>query len=513
MTTTFARLGLPGPIAEALASQGFTDPFPIQAATIPDALAGRDVCGMAPTGSGKTLAFGLPMLARIPVAAPRRPRALILSPTRELAAQIRKDLAPFGKAAGRQVFAVYGGVRYPAQREWLDRGVDVLVATPGRLEDLIAQRFVDIRDVEIVAVDEADRMADMGFLPAVRRILDLTTPDRQTLLFSATLDGDVGVLIREYQVDPVRHDAVADSASQGETHHHFWAIERSEKVDTTAALVSGIGRSIVFTRTRHGADRLAKQLSKLGVDAIAIHGGRSQGQRNRALQRLSSGDDVTLIATDVAARGIHVDDVNCVVHYDPPNDHKDYVHRSGRTARAGASGSVVSLVLDGERRSVGRMAGNLDLSATFEEPTFGAVTGWRAGDGRRSVASPPRATPAPHRERTPDRSRKPRPSSAPTGLDDVLGGTARTLHVGNLAWKVGAEDLIAHFGRFGRVQKAVVPTDRSGRSKGYALVDMHPDDANAAARGLQGATIAGRPIKVKLSQPPIRRQTRKRRAR
>jgi len=514
--TTFAQLGLPAPIADTLGSKGFDTPFPIQETTIPDVLAGRDVCGMAPTGSGKTLAFGLPMIAMVEPAAPRRPTALILSPTRELAAQIRKDLAPYGKAMHRQVFAVYGGVRYPAQREWLDRGVDILVATPGRLEDLIAQRFVDLSDVAIVAVDEADRMADMGFLPAVRRILDMTAADRQTLLFSATLDGDVGVLIRNYQRDPVRHDAVHDAAANGETHHHFWAVERDEKVETTARLVSGVGRSIVFTRTRHGADRLAKQLTRLGVDAVAIHGGRTQGQRNKALARLSSGDDVTLIATDVAARGIHVDDVACVVHYDPPNDHKDYVHRSGRTARAGASGSVVSLVLDSERRSVGRMQRDLDLSGRFDGPDVEAVTARATGvrKPRRRVEAGEARNERGHIGRDTarvdhrvDRGATPakRPPSKVT-LGDVASETSRTLHVGNLAWKVRESDLIEHFGRFGRVSRAVVPTDRSGRSKGYALVDMHPDDAGTAVRAMQGATIGGRAIKVKVSQPPTRKR-------
>jgi superfamily II DNA/RNA helicase len=523
MSTTFAHLGLPQPITDALGKQGLSAPFPIQEATIPDALAGRDVCGMAPTGSGKTLAFGLPMLARVETASPRRPRALILSPTRELAAQIRKDLAPYGKAMHAQVFAVYGGVRYPAQREWLDRGVEVLVATPGRLEDLIDQKFVDLSDVSIVAVDEADRMADMGFLPAVRRILNRTAKDRQTLLFSATLDGDVAVLIREYQTDPVRHDAAPVASSSGEARHHFWGVERADKVETTAELVNGVGRSIVFTRTRHGADRLAKQLSRLGVDAIAIHGGRTQGQRNKALARLSSGEEVTLIATDVAARGIHVDDVACVVHYDPPNDSKDYVHRSGRTARAGATGSVVSLVQDSERRSVGRMQRDLGMSLAVVRPDVEAVTSHAGMDPDRRIAKAPvraerepdavrRRTPeAPRHEAQPRRgNRTQAPSQASLEKMVRTGATgddgSKTLHVGNLAWRVREADLIEHFSRYGTVHHAVVPTDRSGRSKGYALVDMHVDDAHKAVKGLQGATIAGRPIKVKVSRPPTQRR-------
>ncbi|NNC91835.1 MAG: DEAD/DEAH box helicase, partial [Acidimicrobiia bacterium] len=322
---TFAELGLPDALVHALTKQGITEPFPVQSATIPDALAGRDVSGKAPTGSGKTLAFGLPMLTRVDQAVAFRPRALVLAPTRELAEQIKKELAPLAKATRRFVLAVYGGVGYGPQKNALRKGVDVLVATPGRLEDLMEQKSVDLREVDIVVVDEADRMADMGFMPAVRRILDRTAADRQTLLFSATLDGDVAVLSRDYQSNPIRHEAGTVEPETIDARHHFWLVQRHDRVQHTAEIIERTGNSIVFTRTRHGADRLARQLSKLGVGAVAMHGGRNQNQRNRALKEFSSGRAQALIATDVAARGIHIDAVAAVVHFDPPADHKDYL--------------------------------------------------------------------------------------------------------------------------------------------------------------------------------------------
>ncbi len=338
MTTTFGRLGLPESIVGALTRRGITEPFPIQAASIPDALSGLDVCGKAPTGSGKTLAFGSAMLARVDVGRSHRPRGLVLVPTRELADQIVKELAPLAKAASRRLVAIYGGVGYGAQKAALRKGADVVVATPGRLEDLIAQRSIDLRDVDIVVLDEADRMADMGFLPAVRRILDLTPSDRQTLLFSATLDGDIAVLSRQYQHDPARHEAAATEPDGDPATHHFWLVGHHDRTTHAAELIAVEGQSIVFTRTRHGADRLAKQLEKLGIEAVALHGGRTQSQRTRALRAFTQGRVSALVATDVAARGIHVDAVAAVIHFDPPGDHKDYVHRSGRTGRAGAGG-------------------------------------------------------------------------------------------------------------------------------------------------------------------------------
>ena len=270
MSKECAHLGLPKPLVSKLAARGITQTFPVQEATIPDALAGRDVSGKAPTGSGKTLAFGLPLLARVERAKPNRPRALILAPTRELADQIKQELAPLAQGVGRNVVAIYGGVGYGPQRNAMRKGVDVLVATPGRLEDLIEQRTVDLSQADIVVVDEADRMADMGFLPAVKRILDRTAKKRQTLLFSATLDGDIAVLSRSYQTNPVRHDAGTSDTDAVDAKHHFWLVEHHDRVEHTADLIRAADRTIVFTRTRHGADRLAKQLTKLGVLSL-IH--------------------------------------------------------------------------------------------------------------------------------------------------------------------------------------------------------------------------------------------------
>jgi superfamily II DNA/RNA helicase len=347
VSTTFSDLGVSAELVAALAKRGITEPFAIQATTIADALAGRDITGRAPTGSGKTLAFGLPLLERVGRAQKCRPRALILAPTRELAAQIQRDLRPLAQAKKRRVVAVYGGVGYEPQRRELRRGVEVLVACPGRLVDLVEQGAVKLDAMQVVVVDEADRMADMGFLPQVRKLLDLVPDQRQTILFSATLDGDVGALSREYQRDAVRHEVGEVEPDITQATHEFVRIDATERARHTAALINDHGPTIVFTRTRHGADRLTKQLGAAGVDAAAIHGGRSQGQRDKALVSFKRGDVAALVATDVAARGIHVDGVACVVHFDLAEDAKAYLHRSGRTARAGASGVVVTLVPDG----------------------------------------------------------------------------------------------------------------------------------------------------------------------
>ena len=344
---SFSSLGVAPDVCARLEERGLAAPFPIQAATIPDGLAGRDICGKAPTGSGKTLAFGLVLAAKAgKVGRPRWPQALVLVPTRELAAQVAQELSLLMPRGTRDVAALYGGAGYEKQRRALLRGATVVVACPGRLEDLIARREVHLDDVKIAVIDEADRMADMGFLPCVRRILDQTSPDRQTLLFSATLDGDVATLIKHYQTDPASHAVVNDEADAGEVTHHFWQAAGPDRVRVTAELVQKHGRAIVFCRTRHGADRLRKQLAGECVDSVAIHGDRSQAQRERALAAFAAGKVAALVATDVAARGIHVDDVACVVHFDPPGDAKDYIHRSGRTGRAGAPGVVVSLVAD-----------------------------------------------------------------------------------------------------------------------------------------------------------------------
>jgi superfamily II DNA/RNA helicase len=367
--TTFRDLGVPADLAAALESRNITEPFPVQTATIPDALEGADVCGKAPTGSGKTLAFGIPLVVRVRPARPKRPRALVLAPTRELAAQIHKDLEPLASTRDRRICTVYGGVGYEKQKKALRRGVEILVACPGRLRDLIDQHAVRLDAVEIVVIDEADRMADMGFLPEVRKILDETSPERQTVLFSATLDGDVAVLKRNYQrVDAVTYEIESEEVDAN-LEHHFEELEMHKRAARAAELVRAHGSTIVFTRTRRGAERLAKELKTSGVDAAAIHGGLSQAKRDRALHGFKNDRVEALIATDVAARGIHVDAVACVVHFDPPDDAKTYVHRSGRTARAGATGTVVSFVARDQRSTSRRLRKELGLlPASTESP-------------------------------------------------------------------------------------------------------------------------------------------------
>jgi superfamily II DNA/RNA helicase len=350
-TTSFAELGLPQSLVHVLRRRGITLPLPIQAAVIPDVLAGRDVSGKAPTGSGKTLAFALPIAATLERSGPKRPRGLVLVPTRELASQIAVEMGPLLAARSLTAYPFYGGVKFSGQRNALRKGVDVAVACPGRLLDLMSTGELDLSDIEVVVVDEADRMADMGFLPVVRRILDTTPAGRQTLLFSATLDGDVHVLARRYQRQPVRHE-VAEREEPSRALHEFRAVASADRAALCAELVLAPGSSVVFVRTKQGADRVARQLKSAGAAAAAIHGDRSQAQRERTLADFRAGKVQALVATDVAARGIHVDDVARVIHYDLPADIKDYVHRSGRTARAGATGNVIAFVTP-EKRQLG----------------------------------------------------------------------------------------------------------------------------------------------------------------
>jgi len=345
MTTTFATLGLSPDVVQALTAAGITEPFPIQALTIADGLAGRDVCGKAKTGSGKTLAFGLPMIERTEKAAPCRPRALVLVPTRELALQVSDALAPIAAARDRSVGVLYGGAAVERQISALQAGVDIAVATPGRLIDLLDRGALKLSDVGFVVIDEADRMADMGFLPQVEWVLRKLDHPAQTLLFSATLDGDVRYLIRHYLRDPVHHEVVSTQATVEEMEHRFLAVHQMDKVKVTAAIARGANRTLVFVRTKRGADRLVLQLRREGVQAHAIHGDLRQSLREKALKDFAAGTQQVLVATDVAARGIHVDAIDVVVHYDPPEDQKGYLHRSGRTARAGVAGVVATLVL------------------------------------------------------------------------------------------------------------------------------------------------------------------------
>lgn len=379
----FSALGVPPELTAALARTGVIEPFPVQAAVLPDCLSGLDVCGKAPTGSGKTLAFGLALLSRLATAGGARsrsrrrdggrPRALVLVPTRELAAQVEEVLGPLADAIGAHVMSVYGGVGYGKQLAALRRGVDVLIACPGRLEDLVERGAVDLGWIEIVVIDEADRMADMGFLPAVRRLVGGTSEDRQTLLFSATLDGPVDKLVRDYQRSPVRHEVVADESDRGEVHHRFWSVEAAEKLAVTAETVAARGPALVFCRTKRGADRLSQRLARFGLSTAAIHGDRSQRDRERALGAFRAGRLDALVATDVAARGIHVDAVPLVIHYDPPADATDYVHRSGRTGRAGAGGLVVSLVGEDHVQGTRRLQRHLRLPGGVSSPEVTAL--------------------------------------------------------------------------------------------------------------------------------------------
>jgi superfamily II DNA/RNA helicase len=362
---SFADLGVPQRLVERLRVRGIAEAFPIQEAAIPDALEGRDIVGKAITGSGKTLAFALPLLANLTKARPRKPTALVLVPTRELAAQVQKEIAQLTEDRGRRVICIYGGTSYNVARKALNFGVDVVVACPGRLEDMLEQRGLDLGDVKTVVVDEADRMADMGFLPAVRRIVAATSPERHVMLFSATLGPDVSSLVREFTRDAAIHDVVGDEAPN-DVDHYFWRVPRDRRPDFTADIIETYERAIIFTRTKHGADRLARQLGERGISAVPLHGDRSQAQRERALRSVKSGQIQVLVATDVAARGIHIDLLPVVVHYDPPAQATDYLHRSGRTGRAGATGAVISLVGEDVIGQVKRLQRALGITPSIE---------------------------------------------------------------------------------------------------------------------------------------------------
>jgi superfamily II DNA/RNA helicase len=353
---TFTDLGIPGSLSKLLASGGITTPTPIQARSLPDSLAGRDVLGRGQTGSGKTYAFLLPLLTRLSASPTKkqskRPRALILAPTRELATQIEASLTPLAKALQLNTVTIFGGVGAQPQIAALRRGVDIVVACPGRLYDHVESGHAQLDAVEITVLDEADHMADLGFLPVVRRLLERTPRNGQRLLFSATLDGGVDVLVRQFMHRPVTHsvDSVLSPVSKME--HHVLHLRQEDRLPVLVDLASAPGRTLVFTRTKHGAKKLTRQLNLSGVPAVELHGNLAQNARNRNLQAFSDGTTRTLVATDIAARGIHVDDVELVIHADPPVEHKAYLHRSGRTARAGAAGRVVTITTDEQVRDV-----------------------------------------------------------------------------------------------------------------------------------------------------------------
>ncbi|GIM94261.1 DEAD/DEAH box helicase [Paractinoplanes toevensis] len=353
---TFSELGVPAALTQALAGLGITTPFPIQAATLPDSLAGRDVLGRGRTGSGKTYAFALPLLARLAASKsprkPRRPRALILAPTRELATQIDAALAPLAAVLGLRTLVVFGGVGANPQIKGLAAGVDVLVACPGRLDDHLRNGHASLDSVEVTVLDEADHMADLGFLPVVRRLLEQTPRNGQRLLFSATLDNGVDVLVKRFMNKPVTHSVDSATEAPVEMSHHVLHVRGDDRFGVLVDLLSAPGRSVVFTRTKRRAKVLTKQLIGAGVPAVELHGNLAQNARNRNLAAFSDGSAETLVATDIAARGIHVDDVALVIHADPPVEHKAYLHRSGRTARAGAQGTVITLMTDDQQAEV-----------------------------------------------------------------------------------------------------------------------------------------------------------------
>jgi len=381
VSTTFEALGVSPGLVSALRDASIDAPFAIQTLTIKDALAGNDICGKAKTGSGKTLAFGLPLLDRVGKAEPRRPTGLVLVPTRELATQVSKVLAPLAKSCGRRVKAVYGGVGFEPQIDALQKGVDIIVGTPGRLIDLMERKEVSFAAVEVLVLDEADRMADMGFMPQVQKILYRMDSDHQTMLFSATLDGAVKALVARYMHDPVFHEVVSDEPTVEEMEHRFFFVHEMDKVKVAAAIAAGVDRTLMFCNTKRAADRTVSKLQREGVRAAAIHGDLSQGAREKALADFMAGKVPVLVATDVAARGIHVDAVDVVVHYEPADDDKTYIHRSGRTARAGETGVAVTLMLWNQENAIRVVQRRLGLQLPIVEvfsndPRLADIKSW-----------------------------------------------------------------------------------------------------------------------------------------
>ncbi|MFE4606337.1 DEAD/DEAH box helicase [Kitasatospora indigofera] len=427
---SFDELDMPKALLSTLTRQGVTAPFPIQAATLPNSLAGRDVLGRGRTGSGKTIAFGLAVLARTAGrrAEPRRPLALVLVPTRELAQQVTEALTPYAHALRLRTATVVGGMSIGRQAQALNRGAEVVVATPGRLKDLIQRGDCRLDEVGVTVLDEADQMADMGFLPQVTELLEQVEQDGQTMLFSATLDRNVDRLVRRFLKDPVTHSVDPSAAAVSTMEHHLLHVQNTDKNATIAHIASRDGGVIMFVDTKHGADRLVQELLANGVKAAALHGGKSQPQRTRTLEQFRSGRVTALIATNVAARGIHVDGLDLVVNLDPPNDHKDYLHRGGRTARAGESGTVVTLVLPHQRREMARMMTTAGITPTSTrvmpgDEELARITGARVPTGIPTVISDP-VVERPRRSASTGRGRRGRPAHA--GRDQQPGTGARS---------------------------------------------------------------------------------------
>lgn len=416
MSPTFSDLGVPEAVVAALNTNGITEPFPIQRVTLRDSLAGRDILGRGRTGSGKTLAFALPVVVRLSANKQRpgrgAPRALVLVPTRELAHQVAATIEPIARALRLSHTVIHGGVGQGPQANALQRGVDIVIACPGRLEDLIEQRLCSLGSIEITVIDEADHMADLGFLPAVKRLLDRVPKKGQKMLFSATLDNGVNVLVDRYLHDPISHSVDSAESPVPKMDHHVFRVSRDDKPSIVKALASGPDRVLLFTRTKHVAKRLAQQLSTAGIPSVDLHGNLSQSVRTKNLEAFSSGEVTVMVATDIAARGIHVDGVELVVHVDPPAEHKAFLHRSGRTARAGSEGTVVTLVLPEQRKDVDDLVRKSGIRPTFTnvEPGHSLIEELAGAPvAKRFVKRPTPQPTAPRRPANP--SRKPQQSS------------------------------------------------------------------------------------------------------
>jgi superfamily II DNA/RNA helicase len=426
VAVSFAELGVPAGLVSALAEAGITTPFPIQAATLPDALGGRDVLGRGRTGSGKTYAFAIPLLARLAATArprrPGRPRALILAPTRELAAQIEATINPLARALSLRTLTIFGGVRPGPQLKGLRSGVDLVVACPGRLADHVQAGHAHLDEVEMTVLDEADHMADLGFLPVVRQLLDQTPRSGQRLLFSATLDAEVNVLVRRYLTEPAVHSVDSVMSPVSAMSHHILHVKRDDRLPVLADLAAAPGRTLVFTRTRHGAKALARRLTEAGVPTVELHGDLNQNARSRNLQAFAKGSARTLVATDIAARGIHVDGVSLVIHADPPVEHKAYLHRSGRTARAGARGTVVTLMTDEQVADVRALTRKAGIAPTTTRLGPGHPLLAQLAVGPRSfVAPPPKTAAGTSAAGSPARRRRPRPKLNPAASSTTRG--------------------------------------------------------------------------------------------
>jgi superfamily II DNA/RNA helicase len=433
---TFADLGVPAQLVSALAATGVTSPFPIQAATLPDSLAGRDVLGRGRTGSGKTYAFVLPLLARLAASGsqrrPNRPRALILAPTRELATQIQASITPLTSALKLRTMTIFGGVGHGPQITGLRNGVDIVVACPGRLEDHVKAGHAKLDGIEITILDEADHMADLGFLPAVRRILEATPADGQRLLFSATLDAGVDVLVKRFMKNPITHSVDSAQSPVAKMTHHVLHVHADTRLPVLVDLTAAPGRTLVFTRTKYGAKSLTKKLIALGVPAVELHGNLSQGARTRNLEAFSDGSASTMVATDIAARGIHVDDINLVIHADPPIEHKAYLHRSGRTARAGAEGTVITLMTDDQVRDVRDLTRKAGIAPTITKLREGDPLLAKLAPGERTFVTPvkPAVEPSAQGARrtggsAPERGSRRRPGASGPGQATKARGNGR----------------------------------------------------------------------------------------